>query len=85
MNIMIKYFFILDQDKMFKLNSNTLMLVSGESGDTAYFAEYIEKNVSLYKVINGKKHCFYFVFEVMYKFVYNVLANSRLGLLPRKD
>eukprot|EP00493_Phyllostaurus_siculus_P007565 UN07649 len=42
-----------DQDKMFKLNSNTLMLVSGESGDTAYFAEYIEKNVSLYKVING--------------------------------
>lgn len=30
------------------------MLVSGESGDTTYFAEYIEKNVSLYKVINGK-------------------------------
>eukprot|EP00794_Sanderia_malayensis_P004610 gene4610-5216_t len=42
-----------DQEKMFKLNSTTLMLVSGESGDTAYFAEYIEKNVSLYKVING--------------------------------
>ena len=39
---------------MFKLNSNTLMLVSGESGDTNYFAEYIEKNVSLYKVVNGK-------------------------------
>ena len=30
------------------------MLVSGDSGDTAYFAEYIEKNVSLYKVVNGK-------------------------------
>jgi len=42
-----------DQDKMFKLNSKALMLVSGESGDTTYFAEYIEKNVSLYKVING--------------------------------
>ncbi|XP_065062363.1 proteasome subunit beta type-2-like [Rhopilema esculentum] len=42
-----------DEDKMFKLNSKTLMLVSGQSGDTTYFAEYIEKNVSLYKVVNG--------------------------------
>ena len=48
-----RFYFILDQDKMFKLNSKALMLVSGESGDTTYFAEYIEKNVSLYKVING--------------------------------
>lgn len=31
------------------------MLVTGESGDTVQFAEYIEKNVQLYKMRNGKQ------------------------------
>jgi 20S proteasome alpha/beta subunit len=30
------------------------MLTTGESGDTAQFAEYIEKNVQLYKMRNGR-------------------------------
>ncbi|EDO32854.1 predicted protein [Nematostella vectensis] len=42
-----------DYDKMTKLSDNLLMLVTGESGDTAQFAEYIEKNVQLYKMRNG--------------------------------
>lgn len=42
-----------DYDKMFKLNNNLLMLVTGESGDTVQFAEYIGKNIQLYKMRNG--------------------------------
>ncbi|XP_067032067.1 proteasome subunit beta type-2-like [Acropora muricata] len=42
-----------DQDKMFKLSSKLLMLVTGEAGDTVQFAEYIEKNIQLYKMRNG--------------------------------
>ncbi|XP_064625001.1 proteasome subunit beta type-2-like [Lineus longissimus] len=42
-----------DHDKMFKLSDNLLMLVSGESGDTVQFAEYISKNIQLYKMRNG--------------------------------
>ncbi|KAL4236778.1 Proteasome subunit beta type-2 [Mactra antiquata] len=42
-----------DNDKMFKLNDNLLMLVSGEPGDTVQFAEYIGKNIQLYKMRNG--------------------------------
>ncbi|XP_045158934.1 proteasome subunit beta type-2-like [Mercenaria mercenaria] len=42
-----------DYDKMFKLNDNLLMLVTGESGDTVQFAEYIGKNIQLYKMRNG--------------------------------
>ena len=30
------------------------MLVTGESGDTVQFAEYIEKNIQLYKMRNGR-------------------------------
>jgi 20S proteasome subunit beta 4 len=29
------------------------MAVTGESGDTTQFAEYIEKNIQLYKMRNG--------------------------------
>lgn len=39
---------------MTQLSSKLLMLVSGESGDTTQFAEYIEKNVQLYKMRNGE-------------------------------
>jgi len=42
-----------DQDKLFKLSDNLLMSVTGESGDTSSFAEFIEKNVQLYKMRNG--------------------------------
>ncbi|KAK3090102.1 hypothetical protein FSP39_009206 [Pinctada imbricata] len=43
-----------DTDKMFKMNDNLLMLVSGESGDTVQFAEFISKNIQLYKMRNGE-------------------------------
>ncbi|KAJ8033138.1 Proteasome subunit beta type-2 [Holothuria leucospilota] len=42
-----------DQDKMFKLSDKLLMLCVGESGDTVQFAEYIQKNIQLYKIRNG--------------------------------
>ena len=38
---------------MFKLSDNLLMSVVGEAGDTTQFAEYIEKNIQLYKMRNG--------------------------------
>lgn len=47
------FFFVLDYDKMFKLNDRLLMLASGEPGDTVQFAEYIGKNIQLYKMRNG--------------------------------
>lgn len=46
-------FLTTDQDKMFKLSDKLLMLCVGESGDTVQFAEYIEKNIQLYKIRNG--------------------------------
>lgn len=39
---------------MFTLSDKLLMLVAGESGDTVQFAEYIEKNIQLYKMKNGE-------------------------------
>lgn len=42
-----------DYDKMHKLSDKLLMLVTGESGDTVQFAEYIGKNIQLYKMRNG--------------------------------
>ncbi|XP_071836332.1 proteasome subunit beta type-2-like [Apostichopus japonicus] len=42
-----------DQDKMFELSSKLLMLCVGEAGDTVQFAEYIQKNMQLYKIRNG--------------------------------
>ena len=38
---------------MFKLSDHLVMLVSGESGDTVQFAEYMAKNIQLYKMRNG--------------------------------
>ncbi|KAF5889383.1 proteasome subunit beta type-2 [Clarias magur] len=38
---------------MFKLSEKILLLCVGESGDTVQFAEYIQKNVQLYKMRNG--------------------------------
>ncbi|XP_057312801.1 proteasome subunit beta type-2-like [Hydractinia symbiolongicarpus] len=42
-----------DVDKNFALGKNLLMTICGESGDTTNFAEYIEKNIQLYKMRNG--------------------------------
>lgn len=42
-----------DYDKMFKLSEKILLLCVGEAGDTVQFAEYIQKNVQLYKMRNG--------------------------------
>ncbi|XP_072169875.1 proteasome subunit beta type-2-like [Diadema setosum] len=42
-----------DQEKMFPLSSKLLMLCAGQSGDTVQFAEYIQKNIQLYKIRNG--------------------------------
>ncbi|KAG7160328.1 proteasome subunit beta type-2-like [Homarus americanus] len=42
-----------DDDKMHTLSRNLVMAVSGEAGDTTQFAEYIAKNIQLYKMRNG--------------------------------
>lgn len=42
-----------DLNKIYKLSDSLLMAISGEAGDTVQFAEYIEKNIQLYKIRNG--------------------------------
>lgn len=42
-----------DDDKMFQLADKLVMAVSGEPGDTVQFAEFISKNIQLYKMRNG--------------------------------
>ena len=42
-----------DYDKTFKLSDHLLMSVTGESGDTTQFAEFISKNVQLQKIRHG--------------------------------
>lgn len=39
---------------MFKMSEKILLLCVGEAGDTVQFAEYIQKNVQLYKMRNGE-------------------------------
>lgn len=53
-NIYKYLLFFSDYDKMFKLSEKILLLCVGEAGDTVQFAEYIQKNVQLYKMRNGK-------------------------------
>jgi len=43
----------LDQDKTYRLSDRLLMAISGEGGDTVQFAEYIAKNIQLYRMRNG--------------------------------
>ena len=45
--------FIPDEDKLHKISNKLVMGISGESGDTTQFAEYIAKNIQLYKMRNG--------------------------------
>ena len=42
-----------NEDKSRALNDNTIMLYSGEAGDTVQFAEYIQRNVQLYSIRNN--------------------------------
>ncbi|XP_015929200.1 proteasome subunit beta type-2 [Parasteatoda tepidariorum] len=42
-----------DEDKTYKLGDHLLMSVCGEPGDTIQFAEFIAKNIQLYKMRNG--------------------------------
>ncbi|KAJ3411542.1 Proteasome subunit beta type-4 [Chytridiales sp. JEL 0842] len=41
------------EDKSRVLNEHNIMLFCGESGDTVQFAEYIQRNIQLYKIRNG--------------------------------
>lgn len=50
---MVFFCYLTDDDKMYKMSSNLVMAVSGEPGDTTQFAEYIAKNIQLYKMRNG--------------------------------
>lgn len=50
-------FDVLDQDKTFRLSDRLLMAISGEGGDTVQFAEYIAKNIQLYRMRNGMFVC----------------------------
>lgn len=42
-----------DQDKLVRLDDRLGMVVCGEAGDTVYFGEYVQKNVTLYRMRNG--------------------------------
>ncbi|CAF0722184.1 unnamed protein product [Didymodactylos carnosus] len=42
-----------DTNRLFKLSEHCAMLASGEPGDVVQFAEYVGKNIQLYKMING--------------------------------
>lgn len=42
-----------DMNKIYQLNDNLVMAVNGEPGDTVQFAEYISKNIQLYKMRHG--------------------------------
>ena len=39
---------------MVQLGDNLLMAICGDSGDAVQFAEYIAKNIQLYKMRNGE-------------------------------
>jgi len=42
-----------DQDKMFTLSDSLLMAAGGDPGDVTQFAEYIAKNIQLYRMRNS--------------------------------
>lgn len=42
-----------DEPKITKLSDSLALAVCGESGDTVQFAEFIAKNIQLYKMRNG--------------------------------
>ena len=46
-------FQITDIDKSYKLSDQLILTAVGEPGDTTQFAEFITKNIQLYKMQNG--------------------------------
>ncbi|VVC89529.1 proteasome subunit beta type-2-like [Leptidea sinapis] len=42
-----------DEEKIYKISDKLVMAVTGDSGDTTQFAEYIAKNIQLYKMRNS--------------------------------
>ena len=42
-----------NQDKIFKLEDQLAMVVCGDSGDTVYFGEFIQKSMAFYRIRNG--------------------------------
>ncbi|VDO76319.1 unnamed protein product [Schistosoma mattheei] len=46
-----------DESKMFKFSKRVLAAVCGESGDTSQFSEFIQQNMQLYEIRNGKSCC----------------------------
>lgn len=44
---------VADYDKSFQLSDKMIMSVVGESGDTTQYAEFIAKNIQLYKMQHG--------------------------------
>ncbi|GBP09126.1 Proteasome subunit beta type-2 [Eumeta japonica] len=42
-----------DEEKVYRISDKLVMGVIGDSGDTTQFAEYIAKNIQLYKMRNG--------------------------------
>lgn len=42
-----------DVSKMYQLNDSLVMGVCGDPGDKIQFAEFIQKNIQLYKIRNG--------------------------------
>ena len=42
-----------NQEKIFKLEESLAMVVCGDSGDTVYFGEFIQKNMAYYRIKNG--------------------------------
>lgn len=71
-----------DYDKMFKLSEKILLLCVGEAGDTVQFAEYIQKNVQLYKMRNGKRSVFFSFFSFWRLTDFNGKCNWNHTLLP---
>jgi len=47
------FLYAVDEDKLHKISDKLVMAICGESGDTTQFAEYIAKNIQLYKMRNG--------------------------------
>ena len=47
------YYVLSDIDKSYKLSDQLVLTAVGEPGDTTQFAEFITKNIQLYKMQNG--------------------------------
>lgn len=45
--------YISEENKIYEMTDHIVMGINGESGDTTQFAEFIAKNIQLYKMRNG--------------------------------